>query len=348
MTPIEKTPFPAELSTRIYVFFLSFLVQSRWLLSRFLWKKDYCWRAALRVSADFLLTFSKKMLLFNNEKPGLQRISFASCLFGMRNWRFAKNMSIIYIVCFPTPFLGMPKRSFAKDILCRLPFWHAKAKVCKGHPLQHLCWGCQSGALQRISLARHTFSSYQGAALQSIFFATVGSCIQESLTFSSKVAWIQQKNQRMIWMFEKKCHKIRWSFIFWHATYAETQRQKCPNLKTIRWRNLKFFFRIYRTIRTSSVQHSRRVVVLTPTVPNRKIVKNMCQRNGKQEHFKEKTILFLSGPLPAACSERPRSSKSILFKRILKKKRYFFCPGRSRPPAPTGPGAQNRYFLKGF
>ena len=42
-------------------------------------------------------------------------------------------------------------------------------------------------------------------------------------------------------------------------------------------------------------------------------------------------MLFQSRPLPAACSDRPRHSKSILFKRNLNKKRYFFSPGRSRP-----------------
>jgi len=47
-------------------------------------------------------------------------------------------------------------------------------------------------------------------------------------------------------------------------------------------------------------------------------------------------------------SDRPRRSKSLLFKRILHKKRYFFSPGRSGPLAPTGSGAQNRYFSKGF
>jgi len=40
--------------------------------------------------------------------------------------------------------------------------------------------------------------------------------------------------------------------------------------------------------------------------------------------------------------------KTVIFKRILNKKRYFFNPGRSGPLAPTGPGAQNRYFSKGF
>ena len=43
-----------------------------------------------------------------------------------------------------------------------------------------------------------------------------------------------------------------------------------------------------------------------------------------------------------------RRSKSIRFNKILNKKRYFFSPGRSRPPAPTGPDAQNRCFLKVF
>ena len=47
-------------------------------------------------------------------------------------------------------------------------------------------------------------------------------------------------------------------------------------------------------------------------------------------------------------SDRPRRSKSLLFKRILHKKRYFFSLGRSGPLAPTGSGAPNRYFSKGF
>ena len=55
-----------------------------------------------------------------------------------------------------------------------------------------------------------------------------------------------------------------------------------------------------------------------------------------------------SRPLRAACSDRPRRSKPWLFKRILDTKRYFSSPGRSGPLAPTGPGAQNRYFPKGF
>ena len=67
----------------------------------------------------------------------------------------------------------------------------------------------------------------------------------------------------------------------------------------------------------------------------------------KEMKIDEKAIK-IDEKLPAACADRSRSSKSVLFKRILKKKRYFFRPGRSRPPAPTGPGAQNRYFLKGF
>ena len=55
----------------------------------------------------------------------------------------------------------------------------------------------------------------------------------------------------------------------------------------------------------------------------------------------------MSRPLPAACSDRPRRSKSLLLKRISNNKRYFFSPGRSRPPAPTGPGAQSRYVSVG-
>ena len=57
--------------------------------------------------------------------------------------------------------------------------------------------------------------------------------------------------------------------------------------------------------------------------------------------FQKKTILFQSRPLRAACPDRPRRSKPLLFKRILNKKRYFFSGGRSGPLAPTGPGAQN-------
>ena len=41
---------------------------------------------------------------------------------------------------------------------------------------------------------------------------------------------------------------------------------------------------------------------------------------------------------PAAASDRPQRLKTILFNKILNKKRYFFGPGRSQPPAPTGPG----------
>ena len=47
-------------------------------------------------------------------------------------------------------------------------------------------------------------------------------------------------------------------------------------------------------------------------------------------------------------SDRPQRSKSVFFKRILNKKRYLCGADRCRPPAPTGLGAQNRYFLKGL
>ena len=58
----------------------------------------------------------------------------------------------------------------------------------------------------------------------------------------------------------------------------------------------------------------------------------------------KKTILFRSRPLPAACSDWPRLSKSILFQRILNKKRYFFGPGHSRRG--FGPdGLRNHSFL---
>ena len=47
-------------------------------------------------------------------------------------------------------------------------------------------------------------------------------------------------------------------------------------------------------------------------------------------------------------ADRPRCSKLLFFQRILIKNRWFSDPDRSRPLAPTGSGAQNRYFLKGF
>ena len=47
-------------------------------------------------------------------------------------------------------------------------------------------------------------------------------------------------------------------------------------------------------------------------------------------------------------ADQPRCSKFLFFLRILNKNRWFSDPDRSRPLAPTGSGAQNRCFLKGF
>ena len=175
MTQIEKTPFPAELSTRIYVFFLSFLVQSRWLLSRFLWKKDYCWRAALRVSADFLLIFFKKRLLLKPRlakdilcKPPFRHAKSKVCkgheyilrntCFGDAKAKLSKGnpLQIAFLACeseglqrtsFATLVLGMPKRSFATDILCKAHFFFLPRRGLAKHFLSNL-WFLHPGIIE--------------------------------------------------------------------------------------------------------------------------------------------------------------------------------------------------------
>ena len=58
----------------------------------------------------------------------------------------------------------------------------------------------------------------------------------------------------------------------------------------------------------------------------------------KDFNQKLKVLWFPAAPNPA------RRSKSILFQRIFNRNRRFF----SSRPLPTRPGAQNRYFFKGF